>query len=248
MNITNKTILVTGAGSGIGYATAKYLSEKGNKVIISGRNATKIEKAGKELGLDYIVCDVTDAAAVAQLVKTLETDYSDLSVLINNAGVANLYKLGEGAGAFEKSKQEFETNYFAPVRLTEALLPLLKKQPEAAIVNITSNVSFHPLVVLPTYSDTKAALHSHTVALRLTLSKNTNIKLFEVMPSLINTDATKEMGGEQHGLPPVVVAEDIFNGIAEDRFEIYVGETGRQWTDYFADPFAAVERFNQGLY
>lgn len=248
MNITNKTILVTGGGSGIGYATAKYLSEKGNKVIISGRNVAKIEKAGNELGLDFIACDVTDANAVAELVKILETKYSDLSVLINNAGVANLYKLGEGAGAFEKSKQEFETNYFGPVRLTEALLPLLKKQPEAAIVNITSNVSFHPLVVLPTYSDTKAALHSHTVALRLTLSKNTNIKLFEVMPSLINTDATKDMGGEQHGLPPVVVAEDIFNGIQQDRFEIYVGETGRQWADYFVNPVAAVESFNQGLY
>ena len=78
--------------------------------------------------------------------------------------------------------------------LIEALLPLLKKQTEAAIVKITSNVAFHPLVVLPTYSDAKTALHSHSVALRLTLSSYTYIKVFEVMPSLINTDATKNMG------------------------------------------------------
>ncbi|WP_345949534.1 SDR family NAD(P)-dependent oxidoreductase [Mucilaginibacter sp. PAMB04274] len=248
MNITSKTVLVTGGGSGIGYATAKFLSEKGNRVIISGRNADKLEKAAEELGVKYIACDVTDADAVKNLVAKLEADYSDLSVLINNAGVGFVYKLGEGANAVEKSRQEFETNYFAPVRLIEALLPLLKKQPEAAIVNITSNVAFHPLVVLPTYSDAKTALHSHSVALRLTLSTDTNIKIFEVMPSLINTDATRDMGGEQHGLPPVVVAEDIYKGITENRYEIYVGEAGKQHDDYFADPEAAIAKFNQGLY
>ncbi|MCX2574058.1 SDR family oxidoreductase [Pedobacter sandarakinus] len=246
MKITNKTILVTGGGSGIGYATAKYLSEKGNKVIISGRNPEKIKKAGEALGITAIACDVTKAEDVAHLVARIESEFGDLAVLINNAGVANLYKLGIGAGAFDKSKQEFETNYFGPVRLIESLLPLLKIQPEAAIVNITSNVSFHPLIVLPTYSDSKAALHSHTVALRLTLAKETNIKLFEVMPSLIDTEATKDMGGA-NGLPPSVVAEDIFNGINQDRFEIYVGDTSKQHADYFADPVTAVNNFNKDL-
>lgn len=246
MNITQKTILITGAGSGIGYATAKRLSEEGNKVIIIGRNAAKIEKAGKELGLTAIACDVTDEGAITSLITRIKDEFPDLSVIINNAGIAHLYQLGEGAGAFDKAKKEFETNYFAPVRLTEALLPILKAQPEAAIVNITSNVSFHPIIILPTYSDTKAALHSHTVALRLTLAKDTNIKVFEVMPSLIDTEATKDMGGA-NGLPPGVVAEDIFNGISNDSYEIYVGDTGQQRTDYFADPVAAVQNFNKGL-
>lgn len=246
MQITQKTILITGAGSGIGYATAKRLSDEGNKVIIVGRNAAKIEKAGKELGLTAIVCDVTDEAAIDNLIKSIKDEFPDLSVIINNAGVAYLYKLGEGAGAFDKTKKEFETNYFAPVRIIENLLPILKAQPEAAIVNITSNVAFHPLIVLPTYSDSKAALHSHTVALRLTLAKDTNVKVFEVMPSLIDTEATKDMGGK-NGLPPSVVAEDIFNGISNDIYEIYVGDTGQQYADYFTDPVAAVQNFNKGL-
>ena len=241
-----KTILITGAGSGIGYATAKRLSDEGNKVIIVGRNAAKIEKAGKELGLTAIVCDITDENAIVNLINRVKNEFSDLSVIINNAGMAHLYQLGEGAEAFNKAKKEFETNYFAPVRITESLLPILKAQPEAAIVNITSNVSFHPLVILPTYSDTKAALHSHTVALRLTLAKDTNIKVFEVMPSLIDTEATKDMGGE-NGLPASVVAEDIFNGISNDVYEIYVGDTGQQHAAYFADPVAAVQNFNKGL-
>jgi uncharacterized oxidoreductase len=248
MKMTNKTVLITGGGSGIGYATAKLLSEKGNNVIISGRNQEKLAKAANELGVNYIVTDVTDVGAVDNLVAKLEADYNNLSVLINNAGVGFVYKLGEGANAAEKARQEFETNYFAPVRLIEALLPLLKKQPEAAIVNITSNVAFHPLVVLPTYSDAKTALHSHSVALRLTLSSDTNVKVFEVMPSLINTDATKDMGGEQNGLPPEVAAQDIYNGMSDNRYEIFVGEAEKQYADYFADPKAAIAQFNKGLY
>lgn len=71
--------------------------------------------------------DVTDENAIAGMVNRIKDKFSDLSVIINNAGVASLYKLGEGAGAFDKAKKEFETNYFAPVRLTESLLPILKR-------------------------------------------------------------------------------------------------------------------------
>lgn len=246
MELRNKTALVTGAGSGIGYEIAKLFKAQGNTVIIAGRNADKINKAGLELGVTAVVCDVTNEADIEALVAKISVDFPALSVLINNAGVANLYKVGEGANAYQKAKQEFEVNYFGPILLTEKLLPILKKQSEAAIVNITSNVTFHPLVVLPTYSDTKAALHSHTVALRHTLAKDTQVKVYEVMPSLVNTEATKDMGGE-NGMPPSVVAEVTLNGIENDHFEIYVGDTEAQRNAYFADPILATELFNKGL-
>lgn len=246
MQITNKTALVTGAGSGIGYQIAKLLIEKGNKVIIVGRNREKIEKAALELGAAALVCDVSRQGEIEDLANKIQQDYPELSILVNNAGVANLYKLGEGADAFTKAKQEFDVNYFAPVLLTEKLLPTLKKQPNAVIVNITSNVTFHPLVVLPSYSDTKAALHSHTVALRHTLAKDTNIKVYEVMPSLVNTDATKNMGGE-NGMHPGVVAAATVNGIGQDEYEIYVGETSAQRDAYFSNPRKAIALFNAGL-
>lgn len=246
MNINNKTALVTGAGSGIGYEIAKLLKEQGNKVIIVGRNAEKIEAAGEALGVTALVCDVTNEADIEALTSRINTVFPDLSVLVNNAGVANLYKLGEGADAYRKARQEFDVNYFGPVLLTEKLLPVLKQQPEAVIVNITSNVTFHPLIVLPTYSDTKAALHSHTVALRHTLAKDTSVRVFEVMPSLVNTEATKDMGGE-NGMHPSVVAQATITGIKNDEFEIYVGDTSSQRQNYFADPVKAVQSFNQGL-
>lgn len=243
MKLTNKTILVTGGNSGIGYETAKLLAEKGNKVIITGRDITRLEKAGKELGVDTIQLDITNAADVESLKAKIESSYSDLSVLINNAGVGKAYKLGEGAQTFDIAKEEFETNYFGTIRLTEALLPLLKKQPEAAIVNLSSNVAIHPAIVLPTYSDSKAALNSHSLALRLTLSKETNVKVFVVFPSLIDTEGTRSLGLND-GLPASVAAQNIADGVEQDTDEIYIGEAGKQREAFLADPLAAVLNFN----
>ncbi|MBE9462701.1 SDR family oxidoreductase [Dyadobacter subterraneus] len=243
MDIKNKTALVTGAGSGIGYQIAKLLKEQGNNVIIAGRNAEKITKAAEELSVTALVCDLTKPADIEALVSRVKTEFPELSILVNNAGVAHLYKLGEGADAFTKATAEFQVNYFGPVLLTEKLLPILKQQPEAAVINITSNVTFHPLVVLPTYSDTKAALHSHTVALRHTLAKDTAVKVYEVMPSLVNTEATKDMGGES-GMHPGEVAQATLAGIKAGQYEIYVGDTGSQRAAYLANPENAVASFN----
>jgi uncharacterized oxidoreductase len=245
MKLTNKTILVTGGNSGIGYATAKFLSEQGNKVIITGRDAARLEKAGKELGVATIQFDITKAEDIAALTAKIESAYSDLSVLINNAGGGKVYKLGEGVQTFDIAKEEFETNYFGTIRLTESLLPILKKQPEAAIVNLGSNVGIHPLIVLPTYSDSKAALHSHSIALRLTLSK-TSVKVYEVFPSLIDTEGTRALG-LTNGLPASVAAEIIAGGIEQDKYEIYVGDTASQREAFFKDPEAAIYNFNSAL-
>src|ERR1700743_424332 len=94
MNITSKIILVTGGGSGIGFETAKLLSQKGNKVIITGRNEDKLKKAAAQLNnVNYIACDITSRTDVNNLVDRINKEYGALDVLINNAGQANVYKL-----------------------------------------------------------------------------------------------------------------------------------------------------------
>jgi uncharacterized oxidoreductase len=196
-------------------------------VIITGRNQTKLDRAGKELSVDTNRFDVTKGEDVTRLAATIQEKYSDLSVLINNAGMGQIYALGENAGAYAIAKEDFENNYFGPVRLTEMLLAILKSQTEAAIVNLSSNVAIHPLVVLPTYSDSKAALHSHSVALRFTLAKDTNIKLHEVLPSLINTPGTQVLGFD-NGLPADVAAQNIVDGIEQGDDHIFVGDAGQQ--------------------
>ena len=247
MNITNKTILITGGGSGIGYETAKLLSQKGNKIIIIGRTADKLHKAAASLkNTIAIPCDITSEADVDKLVNELSSKYSDLSVLINNAGKAVVYTHSETANAVEKARQEMETNYFSLVGLTEKLLRVLKQQPEAAIVNVTSIVALSPVSVIPSYSDSKAAVHSYTLSLRHTLAQDTRIKVFELMPPTVNTEFSKEIGGEEHGMPASEVAEGLIQGIEQDQYEIGVGLTIGFRNQFFATEEQAFQAINQG--
>ncbi len=245
MNITNKTILVTGGGSGIGFEIAKLLGQKGNKVIITGRNEAKLQKAASQLNnVSFIAADVTSEADVNNLVEKINEEYGGLDILINNAGQANVYHLDEAVNAYDKASAEMETNYLAIVRLTEKLLPALKKSKEAAIVNVSSIVAFVPGVNLPTYAATKAALHSYTRALRHTISKKTGIKIFELMPPLVDTELSVEIDGK-NGIPPLEVAEGLIKGFENDEYEMHIGNTADMYKLYLHSPQEALIALNK---
>jgi uncharacterized oxidoreductase len=243
MNITNKTVLVTGGGSGIGLEIAKQLSAKNNKVIITGRTADKLQKAAEGLtNVTAITADVTNADEVKKLVATIKADFGGLDILINNAGNAYVYNLSADADAAEKAGDEFNTNFFSVLSLTEQLLPTLAASPEASIVTVSSILALTPRSTLPTYSASKAALHSYTQALRFELAKTTNIKVFELMPPLVNTDFSKDIGGE-NGIPPSQVADDLINAFENDVYEIHVGNTAQI---YGLSPIDAFNAINVG--
>lgn len=245
MNSTNKTVLITGGGSGIGFETAKLLVAKGNKVIIVGRTESRLESAIEVLpNVIAIRCDINDADDVQNLIQRIANDYLELSILINNAGRAFAYEHNESANAFEKATEEFSTNYFSVIRLTEGLLPLLKSQKEAAIVNVTSIVAYSPHHSVPTYSDSKAALHSYTLSLRHTLAKDTAIKVFELLPSMVNTEFSKEIGGEQ-GINANEVAESLIIALEKEEYEIQVGQTSDFRKYYLSSPTEAFAMMNQ---
>lgn len=245
MNITNKTVLITGGGSGIGFETAKLLTAKGNKVIIVGRTESRLEAAAESLpGVTAIRCDINNESDIQHLIKKVTAEYPELSVLINNAGRAFAYNHNEDATAFEKATEEFATNYFSVIRLTEKFLPLLKLQQEAAIVNVSSIVAYSPQHLVPTYSDSKAALHSYTLSLRHTLAKDSAIKVFELLPPMVNTEFSKDLGGE-HGMPASEVAHGLINAIANDEYEIPVGQTAEFRKFYLSSPTEAFAMMNQ---
>jgi uncharacterized oxidoreductase len=246
MFVSNKTILLTGGGSGIGLETAKLLTAKGNNVIIIGRNAETLREAAAGLkNINWFAADITNAAHVDKLVKKLTEDFSDLSIVINNAASAYAYRHADDANAFDKASEEISTNYLSVIRLNEKLLPLLKKQPEAAVVNVSSIVAFAPNAFIPTYSDTKAALHSYTLALRFTLSRDTKVKVFELMPPLVKTQLSKEIGGMENGIPSVDVAQALIDGIENDVYEIHVAGTREFRELYLSNPTAAFDLLNQ---
>jgi len=244
MNTKGNTVLITGGGSGIGFETAKLLSHLGNRVIIIGRNKTKLEEAAAKLNnVIPIVCDVTGGQAVMDLLNRIKEDFPELNILINNAGTAYRYLATQhNADTFSKAQQELATNFLAPIRLTEGLLPVLKKHKEAAVVNISSIVSFAPSVFLPTYSATKAALHSYSQTLRLALLES-NVKVFEILPPLVDTDFAKSITGDK--IPPSDVAKAIVKGFEKNQYEIYVGFTADLYELYLFSPEKALKTLNK---
>jgi uncharacterized oxidoreductase len=243
MKTTNNTVLITGGSLGIGFQIAKSLSEQGNHVIITGRNAERLEKAAAQLkNVTPIVSDVANEQDIDKLVQTLNSQFPQLNVVINNAGFSYLYKLEEGTDAAKKAKEEMQTNFFSIIYLNEKLLPLLSKQTEAAIVNVSSIVAFAPSSVLPGYSASKAALHSYTQALRLT-HQASSVKVFELMPPLVNTTFSTEIGGE-NGIPPKVVADELLQALVTDNYEIHVAGTADFYKLYLSSPADAVKGMN----
>jgi uncharacterized oxidoreductase len=244
MNITNKTVLITGGGSGIGFEIAKLLS-KDNKVIITGRTEAKLKNAASQLNnVSIIATDINDGADVDNLAKKISEEYGTLDVLINNAGQASGYKLGAGVDAYDKAAAEIQTNYLSVIRLTEKLLPILENSKDAAIINVTSIVAFVPGINLPTYAASKAALHSYTQALRHTLAKTTSIKVFELMPPLVNTEFSAGIGGA-NGIPPQQVADGLIDGLKNDEYEIHIGKTADLYKLFLSSPQEAMNVLNQ---
>lgn len=193
MKTTQNTILITGGGSGIGRGLAESFHALGNQVIISGRNVQRLQEVvSANPGMKYLTVDMTDAASLAGLVAQVESEFPTLNVLINNAGVMipeNVLASSSTADA----EAMVRTNLLGPIRLTTALLPLLRKQSSAAVINVTSGLAFVPLAITPTYSATKAALHSYTESLRHQL-RETAVELIELAPPYV---ATELMGAHQ---------------------------------------------------
>jgi uncharacterized oxidoreductase len=183
--MTGNDILVTGGGSGIGRGIAEHMHRMGNHVTVAGRHEAVLrEVARANPGMQHLVLDQTDPADIARVATELAASRPELNVLINNAGIQRLEDLATGdVGAAEV---QIATNLLGPIRLTAALMPQLISQPTAAIVNVTSGLAFVPNAAMPTYSATKAALHSYTQSLRHQLS-DTTVEVIEIIPPQVRT-------------------------------------------------------------
>jgi uncharacterized oxidoreductase len=244
MKTTNNTILITGGSAGIGFETAKAFSEKGNTVIITGRDPKRLKNAAAKLkNVTGIACDVSKDNEVRELVKVLSAKFPELNMVVNNAGRALVYNVAEeNVNGFEKAGEEMLTNYLSVIRLNELLLPLLKKQKEAAIVNVSSVVAFVPPAPVATYAGSKAALHSYSLSLRIAL-KDTTVNVFELMPPLVNTEFSQDIGGA-NGIAPAVVADALVAAIDKNEYEIRVGNTENVYQAFLASPENALKMMN----
>ena len=228
MKTSKNTVLITGGGTGIGFALAEALMKADNQVIICGRREAKLKEAHRKLPqIHYKVCDVSDERQRKALVSWVSKNFKDFNVLINNAGIQRMMDFTSGRSDHRAGDDEVDINLKAPVRLCELCIPLLLKKKTAAVVNVSSGLGFCPIAVMPVYCATKAAVHSFTVSLRFQL-RDTSVKVFEVIPPMVDTELDKggrdEREQEERGIPPAEVAAAVMKGLANDEFEIAVGE------------------------
>jgi uncharacterized oxidoreductase len=198
MQTKGNTILITGGGSGIGRALAQAFHRRGNTVIVAGRRKAALDElAQANPGMATAVVDLADARDIARFAADIARDYPSLNALVNNAGIMQPEDWRGADVNTDIAEAIIATNLVAPLRLTAALLPLLRGQPEAALLNVSSGLAFLPLALTPTYSATKAALHSMTESLRYQL-KDTGVQVIEIAPPYVQTG----LMGEQQASDP----------------------------------------------
>ncbi|AUD04412.1 SDR family oxidoreductase [Spirosoma pollinicola] len=228
MKTTGNTVFISGGSAGIGLAIAKKLSAAGNRIIINGRNSQRLQIALSELN-DAVALqgDLSVEADRIRIAQELAAQHPDVNIVINNAGTAFMNNLGDSTNdAVGKAYQEINTNYLSVIHFTSLVLPHLLKQADAAIVNVTSIAVFRGNKYLPTYSASKAALHSYTQGLRDTFAENDKLNIYELYPPLVNTEFSAEIGGA-NGIPASEVADELLLALANDQFEVPVGDAKR---------------------
>lgn len=199
MKTSGNTILITGGGSGIGESLAHRFHDAGNTVIVAGRRREALESAiaGRE-NMHAIELDVEDAEGLTDFTRRLLAEHPTVNVLVNNAGIMRIEEL-DHARDLTDAEATVTTNLLGPIRLTNALIDHLAAQPDAAIINVSSGLAFVPLLTSPTYSATKAAIHSYTMSLREVLRGR--IEVIELVPPAVQTKLTPGQESREGYLP-----------------------------------------------
>lgn len=222
MRISNNTIVITGGARGIGLALTKKLIDNNNKVIVVGRKINiPIELQEHSDSVIFKKCNLANQQEFDSLLIDLENNYPEINVLINNAGIQHNYSFLEQTELNSRIDVEIVTNLIAPIKLAANLIPLLSNKDEAAIVNISSALAIVPKENASVYCATKAGIHSYSQSLRYQLEKTT-IKVFELMPPLVNTDMTRGRG--KNKIEPEIVAKEFIKSFALNKYEINIGK------------------------
>ena len=220
MKLQGNTIFITGGGSGIGRGLAEALHKLGNQVIISGRRKSHLDTTTKaNPGMASVELDIANPASIAAVAKKLVTEFPDLNVLINNAGIM---QLDNAAGEIDDLllTSTVTTNVLGPIRLTSALIDHLKKQSTATVIYNTSVLAFVPLALTAVYSSTKAALHSYVLSQRYKL-KATSVRVLEIAPPWVQTDLLNS-NEEPRAMPLKEFIEETMRVLGTDADEIVV--------------------------
>lgn len=236
MQIKHSVAIVTGASSGIGYATAKLLTKKGAKVALVARSKNKLEKLSKELPDSFVVvCDMTKKDEIVGMVKKVHKHFGRIDILVNNAGKG--YDAPVEKININTFHEVFDLDVVGPVVAMQQVIPIMRKQGKGSIINISSGTALMYLPSMAGYSSLKRALVGISLTAREEL-KDDHISVSVVFPYMTDTDFEKntikdvkeeEWLGEGNGSlrPPDsadYIADKIIKGIETGETSIYAHE------------------------
>jgi NAD(P)-dependent dehydrogenase (short-subunit alcohol dehydrogenase family) len=199
--------LISGANKGIGYEIARGLGAKKITVLVGARDEARGQAAAAKLqaeGADarFVKLDVTDHETVRRAAEWIEKEFGRLDILVNNAGIGEWGAKPSGVD-LAKVREVYETNFFGPIALAQAMLPLLRKSKHGRIVNVSSSLGSLTLASQPDspmsafvalgYNTSKTALNSMTVQFANEL-KDTPIKVNAICPGYCATDINGNSG------------------------------------------------------
>jgi uncharacterized oxidoreductase len=248
MNLSHNTVLITGGTSGIGLAMAEAFLKAGSVVAVCGRREDRLRAVrDRHPALLTRVCDISVGRSRLDLADWAASDLPGLNVLVNNAGVQRDIDFTEGLGDFLSGENEIRVDLEAPIMLSGLLIPLLKANAPASIINVSSGLGFVPAARMPVYSASKAGMHAWSMAIRRQLA-GSGIKVFEVAPPAVDTNLNPEgraaRGGFKAGLGPEEFVASVMEQLKADVPEIGYGMTAGFLHASRADLDRAFERMN----
>lgn len=211
--LKNKVAIVTGASSGIGASIAETLSQHGVKVVLTGRNETRLSDVAKQLQensqseIDTHIVDVTQKDEVAKLVKETENKFGHVDILVNSAGLMLSSTITDGD--VEAWENMIDVNVKGTLYGINAVLPIFLNQSTGHIINIASISGFEVTKQSTLYSASKAAVHTITQGLEKELAK-TGVRVTSISPGMVDTPLSGNTDwGSRKKLDPQDIAEAV---------------------------------------
>lgn len=224
-------ILIIGGSGGIGEAFAKRFHSMGKRVIVTGRNESKLnELKANHKGVESYIMDMTDIAALPKHVETLTQQYPDIDTVWVNGGIQYSFKFADPTTSSDDSiRSEIDTNVTAPMILARHFVPfLLNKGTTTNFMITSSGLAYIPMGIYPVYCPTKAFVHHFLVGLRQQV-KGTKLNIIEIAPPRVETNLEARHGADSE--VPAFTLQDYTNQTfeildknrAEDLKEVGIG-------------------------
>jgi short-subunit dehydrogenase involved in D-alanine esterification of teichoic acids len=184
MDITNRTVFIAGATSGIGLELARRFAAAGSAVIVGGRRTDLLDQLAAE-GFATVPIDVTDQDSIDRVRDTILHSHPSLDTIVTMSGVMIPEDLRDPAH-FSAAEKTIDTNLLGTIRVIDAFTPHLIGRGTGTIITVTSGIGFLPFPVMPTYAASKAGVHAYSEALRAQLD-GTGIEVSELVPPAVAT-------------------------------------------------------------